>query len=201
MLHRIRLVLIVSLLTLVFPQASADQQDVNDWTLSRTDGTPFQLADNAGSKPTLILFWATWCPYCKSLMPHLESMVLEHGSDAFEVAAITIGEDGNPDMFLRKQGYDFTLLPDGDEVAKRYGIRGTPGVLIFDRDGNEVFDLRDQPTQSIETGNLSRREVAARRGPFWAAQIRKALDAALATPNAAEDSDTGSDRGSKGGLD
>lgn len=179
MLHRVRLAALFFVVAIAFPTASADHTSDNAWTLPRADGTPFSLSDNVGERPTVVLFWATWCPYCKAVMPHIESMLLEHGTDAFEVAAITIGEDGDPAMFLHKQGYDFTLLPDGEKVAERYGVRGTPGVLIFDRQGHQVFDLREQPAQTLETGNLTRREVAARRAPFWAAQIRKALDEAL----------------------
>ena len=181
MFSRPQLAATLLLAALALPLASAHHAAPDDWTLNRADGTPFALSDNAGEKPTVVLFWATWCPYCKALMPHIESMLLEHGTDAFEVAAVTLGEDGDPAMFLHKQGYDFTLLPDGEDVAKRYGIRGTPGVLIFSRDGHAVFDLRDAPAQTLDTGNLTRREVAARRAPHWAAQIRKALDEALDT--------------------
>lgn len=163
---------------LCLPTASADNAP-SDWTLTRADGGEFSLSDNRGEKTTLVLFWATWCPYCKALMPHLESLVLEHSEDEFEIVAITIGEDGDPAGFLKNKGYDFTLLPDGEEVAGLYGIRGTPGVLIFNRDSQLVFDLRKQPSQTLNTEGMKRRDVAARRAPFWAAQIRRALDDAL----------------------
>ena len=147
-----------------------------DWTLARADGSDFVLSEHVGQKTYLVLFWATWCPYCKALMPHLESVVLEHADRDFEILAITIGEDGDPGAFLRNHGYDFTLLPDGEQVAESYGIRGTPGVIIINRDGDVAFDLRDQRQQVLDTSNMKRRDIAARRGPFWAAQIRKALD-------------------------
>ncbi|MFK7885844.1 MAG: TlpA family protein disulfide reductase [Gammaproteobacteria bacterium] len=154
-------------------------QQSADWTLARADGSEFSLKDNRGEKTTLVLFWATWCPYCKALMPHLESLVLEHSPDDFEIVAITIGEDGDPASFLKKKGYDFTLLPDGEKVAAIYGVRGTPGVLIFNERSELVFDLRKQPSQTLDTEGMKRRDVAARRAPFWAAQIRGALDATL----------------------
>jgi len=177
---RTQLATVAALIALLFSAGAQAQEHASfDWTLDRADGTPFTLSDNEGEKTTLILFWATWCPYCKALMPHIESMVLEHGQENFEVLAITIGEDGDPAKYLRDKGYDFTLLPDGDQIAAKYGIRGTPGVLIVNQDGKTVFDLRRQPAQQLNTENMKRRDVAARRAPFWAAQIRQALDATL----------------------
>ncbi len=29
----------------------------------------------------IYLFWASWCPYCKALMPHLQSIQVEYGAD------------------------------------------------------------------------------------------------------------------------
>lgn len=42
-------------------------------------------------RPTIILFWATWCPYCKALMPHLQSIMLEHPGKV-DVLALNIRE-------------------------------------------------------------------------------------------------------------
>ena len=164
---------------LVSAAAAAEPAPSPDWRLARADGSVFHLKEQVGEKTHLVLFWATWCPYCKALMPHIESLVLEHADRDFEVLAVTIGEDGNPAAFLDTHGYDFTLLPDGEKVAELYGIRGTPGVLIIDRQGQVTFDLRDQRRQTLDTSQMKRRQIAARRAPFWAAQIRQALDEAL----------------------
>lgn len=176
----IRTVISVLLALLAYGAAATPERPQSpEWSLARADGSEFVLSDRVGDKPYVLLFWATWCPYCKALMPHIESMVLEHDRADFEVLAITIGEDGDPARFLADKGYDFTLLPDGEQVAEQYGIRGTPGVLIIDRDGRVAFDLRDERQPSFDTGEMTRREIAARRAPWWAAQIRKALDESL----------------------
>ena len=61
----------------------------------------FETTDAAGNTlrypqdlegPTIVLFWATWCPYCKSLMPHLQSVVDEYGGEV-EVIALNFRED------------------------------------------------------------------------------------------------------------
>jgi thiol-disulfide isomerase/thioredoxin len=149
-----------------------------DWTLETPEGRPVQLADVAEKQTTLLFFWATWCPYCKALMPHLQSMRLEHG-DELRILAVNIFEDGDPVEFIRSAGYDFTLLLAGDDVAGMYSINGTPGVLIVDRNRAVEFDLRQvrRPASMAALESASNSRKAASLAPYWAAEIRKAIDA------------------------
>lgn len=148
-----------------------------NWTLHTPGGEAVELAQVAREKPQIVLFWATWCPYCKALMPHLQSIRLEYG-DAISVLAVSINETGNAAKFLDKAGYDFTLLRDGDAVAELYGIFGTPGVLIIDSERKIRFDRRQLPELKVgpDGKKLSNSQAAKRYAPYWAAEIRKALD-------------------------
>jgi len=83
--------------------------------------------------------------------------------------------------FMQARGYEFNLLVDGGDVAADYAIHATPGLLIFDRNNQLVLNLYDVMTDSNEEmtlpTNLSARQKAARKAPYWAAEIRRALDA------------------------
>jgi len=93
-----------------------------DWTLQSQSGETVTLSEVAAEQPVIVLFWATWCPYCKALMPHIQSIRLEYG-DEIRVLAIHFRDDkGDPVAYIENAGYDFTLLPDGDEVAKLNGV-------------------------------------------------------------------------------
>ena len=104
--------------------------------------------------------------------------VLEYG-DSLGVLAVSIKEDGDPEEFIAKAGYDFTLLLDGDAVADQYQIAGTPGVIIVDTHRNIRFDLQQLPGLVLgpDGQQLTRGQRAKRLAPYWAAEIRKALDA------------------------
>jgi thiol-disulfide isomerase/thioredoxin len=149
-----------------------------DWTLATADGTTVRLSEEARQQTTVLFFWATWCPYCKALMPHLQSMRLEYG-DKVEILAINIMEDGDPVDFIESAGYDFTLLLNGDGVADAYGIRGTPGVIVIDGDRTVHFDLRHLPPLTPRPSDKAPTNTskAARLAPYWAAEIRKSIDA------------------------
>ena len=110
-------------------------------------------------------------------MPHLQSMRLEYGED-IKILAINFREDGDPVAFIENAGYDFTVLPDGDEVAAAYGIKGTPGLIIVDSRQRIQFDLRALPRQdSLPAENSdNHKSKAGYRAPYWAAEIRKGID-------------------------
>lgn len=161
--------------------SAAEQRVAPDWRLTTPDGEPVTLSEVAAKRPVVLLFWATWCPYCKALMPHLQSIDLEYG-DQIEILAIHFRDDkGDPVGFVRDAGYDFTLLTDGNDVAELNGIWSTPGVLIVDTNRVIRFDLYTVPRREFPESDeaVSHRKKAGYRAPYWAAEIRKSLDIVL----------------------
>ena len=147
-----------------------------DFAAVTATGETITLTDEVGKQRTVLFFWASWCPYCKALMPHLQSIRLEHGDDV-RIVAIHFRDDADGAAFIRDQGYDFTVVPDGDGIARRYGIHGTPGVVIPDADRTIRFDLRTLPRRELPAGkDMKHSDKAAFRAPYWAAEIRKVLD-------------------------
>jgi thiol-disulfide isomerase/thioredoxin len=158
--------------------APVDLGSSPDWTLTTADGVPLTLSEAVAEQPVILLFWATWCPYCKALMPHLQSIRLEHGEDVKILALHFREDDGDPVAFIRDAGYDFTLLENADDVAELYKVWGTPGVIIVDSDMTIRFNLYklprfDLPNTGEKASNSTR---AAFLAPYWAAEIRKALN-------------------------
>ncbi len=151
-----------------------------DFVLESPDGLEISLSEVAGERPTILFFWASWCPYCKALMPHLQSILLEYG-DSVTILAINFRDDGDSVAFVEHAGYDFTVLPNGDEVAALYGVYATPGVIIVDQDLTIRFNLYALPSRDppMEDASSSHARKAAYRAPFWAAEIRKSIDTLL----------------------
>jgi len=165
-------------LTVAGPLAAADAK------ASRL-AAPFTLETAAGSTVTLpeeqqgiglYLFWATWCPYCKALMPHLQSIEDEFG-DQVTVYALNFRDRNDPREYIAERGFDFVLLPEADDTADEWGAHATPALFIVDTEGRIRFDLyqvlTEDPPGYEQLGHSQRAE---RRAPFWAARIRQALD-------------------------
>ncbi len=178
-----RIPLIISTLgALLLSAAPASAAELApNWSLESAEGEMVRLSEEVRRQPVIVLFWATWCPYCKALMPHLQSIRTEYG-DQIEVLAVNFREEGDPVGVIREAGYDFTVLPDGDDVAAAYGIWGTPGVIVVDGNREIRFDLRTLPKKDPPAAGKppSHRQKAAYRAPYWAAEIRKAVDEVLA---------------------
>lgn len=166
-------------------QASALPAAVGDlaptWQARNADGDTVDIVEELQEHPVMLVFWASWCPYCKALLPHLESIRQEYG-DRIGILALNFRDDEDPEAFMRDGGYGFTLIPDGDAVAELHGVHGTPGLIILDQDRAIRFNLYDVPRNPPPEGEEqdSHGTKAARRAPYWAAKIRQAVDEVLA---------------------
>lgn len=122
---------------------------VPDWTLEHADGQSINFYTDSEGRPAVLLFWATWCPYCRALMPNLEKVRGEFADKGVKFYALNIWEDGDPIAHMREHNYGFDLLLNADEVAKLYGIKGTPGVIVVGAD-RQVIYIRKSGTTPVQ---------------------------------------------------
>ena len=104
-----RRMLLTILLAFLTQHSYAQDDAAPAFTLATAEGESIQLP-RTHNGVDIYFFWASWCPYCKSLMPHLQSMRIEYGDDV-TVYALNIRDDEDPELFMAKHGYDFILLP------------------------------------------------------------------------------------------
>jgi len=110
------------------------------WQGKGANGETIDFKPQALRRPAVLLFWATWCPYCKALMPYLQHVYDAAGKDKLDVYAIDFkDEDGDPVAELRGRKQTFTLVRDGDPIAALYGVKGTPGLFLVDLKGDIVY--------------------------------------------------------------
>jgi len=119
-----------------FPDAGMLQvgERAGNWSLKTPAGETLSFYEHSGDKPSLILFWATWCPSCGRLMPELARLEASMPAGSFNFYALNVNEDGDPVAYFREHGYGFHLLLDADKVEDLYGTFGTPRVFLVDGD-------------------------------------------------------------------
>ena len=109
------------------------------WELSTPAGQVVRYPGDAAGHASVVLFWATWCPYCRSLMPHIQVLAEEFRERPVRFYALNVWEDGDPVAYMTRQGFSFTLLLNADPVAPAWGVPGTPGLFVLDPDGRVVY--------------------------------------------------------------
>jgi thiol-disulfide isomerase/thioredoxin len=89
----------------------------------------------AGTRKTLLFFWATWCGICKAALPDLEKAREQLG---VEVVAITDEEPEQLDSFFASYRGPFPPVVALDQTRRTfldYGVSGTPTFVLIDAAG------------------------------------------------------------------
>lgn len=117
-------------------------------------------------KPTVLFFWATWCPYCKAFMPHLEQIKKDYG-DEINVVMINHKERGagDPVAYTKALTFDVTSIMEGDSIGDAYVVDFIPGLMIAGGDGRMAWKRK---STDLPAG----KEV----GEFWNMKVREQLD-------------------------
>lgn len=190
--------IVVSLLLLATSAGAAglEGRKAPALNLAGADGVKTTLQAVVGDRVAIVLFWASWCPYCKALMPSLDRIASDLGSERVVVVAVNAWEDAetDPAAVLREGGHDFVLLVKGGKAAKAWKVRGTPGLFVVDRDGVVIYDRNARPlrvdpaaapaTPTEEAGSV--RPSVQRSAEHWATELRRVLEVELAAADPAD---------------
>lgn len=108
----------------------------------------FVAARAADDQPTLINFFASWCPPCVREMPLLTAAADAEPDIAF-LGVAHMDARTNAERFVAEQDVRFTTVLDLDgEAAFTLGGRGLPITLVFDRAGSMVGRVYGELTEA-----------------------------------------------------
>lgn len=88
-------------------------------------------------QPVLLIFWTTWCPYCRDQLMEINDKYAELTKNNLVLLAINIGEPiGKVEKFVSLRNFSYEFLLDQDtSVARSFDIKGVPTYILIDRDG------------------------------------------------------------------
>jgi len=98
------------------------------------------FAANKG-KVTFVMFWATWCPACKTEMPVLEQLRAKYPVDKLDVMAISV-DDTEQVMseYLKTRPTTVDVYLSKAEVGSEFGVKSIPALYILDKNGQVAFN-------------------------------------------------------------
>jgi cytochrome c biogenesis protein CcmG/thiol:disulfide interchange protein DsbE len=107
-----------------------------DFTLAQLDGESLKLSDFRG-KPTIVNFWASWCPPCRHELPALQAAYDAHRDEIGFIAVDVKEEPGTVNSFIKELGLSFPVAFDLDGQVSdiSYEVRGLPTTIFVDVNG------------------------------------------------------------------
>jgi len=115
--------------------------------LTDVGGAPISFRAGEDTVPRLLIFWSLFCPPCQEEMPLFVDLALRHPPPELQVIAVNL--DGTSlarsvAQYARAEHFPFPAALDekqGDRfvVAGRYGVTGTPSLVLIDATGTVVW--------------------------------------------------------------
>ena len=123
----------ILLLTLILTVSAFAQQKLTvgsaapDFAATSLDGTIYNLSQLQG-KVVVLTFWSTRCEICHSEIPKLNRVAAQYKDKDVVFLALTMENQVKIEPYLRKNPFNFNILPNGFGVVLKYAN--------MDRSGN-----------------------------------------------------------------
>lgn len=118
--------------------------------LTDYQGQAVDLAAMSTHQPTLVYFWGTWCPICRTTSPSVNTLA-EANNYPIVTIAIKSGTDQELQSYLTEHDYSFTTVNDQEgEIFADWKGQVTPSYVIL-KDGEMIQGLTGiQPLWSLK---------------------------------------------------
>ena len=148
--------------------ASSKSNSVNDKTSNKitapTQAIEFALPDLAGKPhqlneylekgPVMLVFYTTWCPYCKKEIPKFKQVYQQYYDRGLQLVAINAGMADSLDNAKRyalQYRLPYIVLYDAEaRVSGQYGLQSVPKIFYIQQDGRITHRSTKVHKQSIE---------------------------------------------------
>ena len=86
-------------------------------------------------KPTLVYFWGSWCPICKTTSPFVSTLATDNDYQVHSVA-LSSGTNNEIKSYLLEHNYQFPVINDNDgDISESWGVAVTPSIFIINQEG------------------------------------------------------------------
>lgn len=119
----------------------AQVPQVLNFSATTVDGKPFDAKTLAG-KPTVLWFWAPWCPTCKGQAAETAKVAADNAGKVNVVGVAGLDKNAAMRDFVADTGTgSFPHLSDENgEVWKRFEVTQQSHYVILDKNGKTVYE-------------------------------------------------------------
>lgn len=111
-----------------------------DWTLETLDGSSITLSELLRDKKAVLVFWASWCAYCKQELLEAEKFYVEN-KDTVDVVAVNLQDsDAKAEKALEGKNISYPVALDKEgKVAGLYNVVGLPTIVAVGSDSRILY--------------------------------------------------------------
>ena len=141
-MQRCTVCFVALLFVLVLGGAAVQAASINPKDIPTIDGEGFfkRVAVDKG-KVVVVNVFASWCPPCRDEIPGLINIRRTLPED--QVALLGISVDREPKAlanYMSEMNINYPVLLATGDFVQRLGVRAVPQLLIYNRQGELVFD-------------------------------------------------------------
>ncbi|MDP8212289.1 MAG: TlpA disulfide reductase family protein [Candidatus Zapsychrus exili] len=108
-----------------------------DFKLETLSGVSKTFSEYRDGKSTIIFFWATWCPHCRTQIKILSEQKQELKEKNIEIVLVDLGESKSQvKSYVEGNNIDYDVFLDTEGVLSEvYGIVGLPTFYFVNKNG------------------------------------------------------------------
>jgi len=95
-----------------------------------------------GRRPTLLIFWESWCPHCRDEVPKLQTLYDNYKDKGLQVIGVTrltrTATEESVRTFLADNSVSYPIAKETGELATYFNVKGIPAAA-FVRNGTIVW--------------------------------------------------------------
>lgn len=138
------------------PEEGSNEPALPNFTVTDMNGNTAELYDFL-DKPVVLNFWASWCPPCKSEMPHFEAAYKKYPDVNFLMVNVTMSQGESIEAakgHISSQGYTFPVYFDTTGMAASlYQAYSLPTTYFIYKGGdNAVYAVGAISMENLEEG-------------------------------------------------
>jgi len=129
--------------------------------LARFDWPAIQLIEGRTLAPgtwrgqaAVVVFWATYCPYCKRHNAHVDKLYRATQGKALQVLGVALESNAEPvQRYMATLGYGFPVTLDNGDLRKRFTARRViPMTCVLDREGRLLQSIPGEMSEDDVLG-------------------------------------------------
>ncbi len=130
------------------PVVSADNGVLKTFSVMSLDGKTYTQDVFTKADVNVVIFWTTWCGYCKMEMPVLEKLHTELNGRSIQFFNVCLNADGEyyrnqAKTLIEEMGITYPSLIYNDSMSDGYvsEITGYPRTVYLNRRGEIMFEI------------------------------------------------------------